>query len=128
MPRFRFIVALAGLTFVMGTYASAQSTKNFTGEITDEHLNCVQTPMKAPDGIKEKDSCILYWAHFVQPPSKYVLYDAATQTTYQLDDQDRVQPYVGAKVIVTGTESNKTIKVTDIKVDDNAYKTNSKRS
>jgi hypothetical protein len=122
MRHFRFAVAFAGLMFVIGPYAAAQSPKNFTGEITDEHLNCVQTPMKAPDGIKEKDSCVLYWAHFVQPSSKYVLYDAATKTTYQLDDQDRVQPYVGAKVIVTGTESNKTIKVTDIKIDDNAYK------
>jgi hypothetical protein len=122
MWRFRFIVAVAGLAFGMGTHASAQSTKTFTGEITDEHLNCVQTPMKAPDGIKEKNSCVLYWAHFVQPPSKYVLYNAATKATYQLDDQDRVQPYVGAQVIVTGTESNKTINVTDIKVDENAYK------
>jgi serine/threonine protein kinase len=42
----------------------------------------------------------------------------------QLDDQNRVQPYVGAKVLITGTESGKTIKVTDIKVDENAYKSN----
>jgi hypothetical protein len=118
----RFIVGIAGLTFVMATYCSAQSPRTFTGEITDEHLNCVQTPMKGPDGVKQKDSCVLYWAHFVTPPSKYVLYDTATKTTYQLDDQDRVQPYVGAKVLITGTESNKTIKVTDIKVDENAYK------
>jgi hypothetical protein len=120
----RFIVGIAVLTFVMATYCSAQSPKTFTGEITDEHLNCVQTPMKGPDGIKEKDACVLYWAHFVTPPSKYVLYDAATKTTYQLDDRALVQPYVGAKVLITGTETNKTIKVTDIKVDENAYKNN----
>ena len=120
----RFIVGIAGLTFMMASYCRAQSPKTFTGEITDEHLNCVQTPMKGPDGIKQKDACVLYWAHFVTPPSKYVLYDAATKTTYQLDDQSRVQPYVGAKVLITGTESDKTIKVTDIKVDENAYKNN----
>lgn len=118
----RCIVGIAGLTFMMASYCAAQSARTFTGEITDEHLNCVQTPMKGPDGIKQKDACVLYWAHFVTPPSKYVLYDAATKTTYQLDDQDRVQPYVGAKVLIMGTENNKTIKVTNIKVDENAYR------
>ncbi len=120
----RFIVGIAGLTFMMATYCAAQSPKTFTGEITDEHLNCVQTPMKGPDGIKQKDACVLYWAHFVTPPSKYVLHDAATKTIHQLDDQDKVQPYVGAKVLITGTETDKTIKVSDIKVDENAYKSN----
>lgn len=120
----RLIVGIAGLTFLTASYGAAQSPKTFAGEITDEHLNCVQTPMKGPDGIKQKDACVLYWAHFATPPSKYVLYDAATKTTYRLDDQDRVQPYVGAKVLITGTESNKTIKVAGIKVDDSAYKTN----
>ena len=107
---------------MMAGHCAAQSPKTFAGEITDEHLNRVQTPMKGPDEIKQKDACILYWAHFVTPPSKYVLYDAASKTTYQLDDQDRVQPYVGAKVLITGTETDKMIKVTDIKVDENAYK------
>ena len=124
----RFIVGIAGLTFMMASYSAAQSPKTFTGEITDEHLNCVQTPMKGPDGVKQKDACVLYWAHFVTPRSKYVLYDAATKTTYQLDDQDRVQPYVGAKVLITGTENNKTIKVTDIKVDENVYKAHDRKT
>jgi hypothetical protein len=121
----RFIVRIAGsslLMFSLVTYCAAQGNKTFTGEITDEHLNCSQTPMKAPDGITQKYACILYWAHFVTPGSKYVLYDAATKTTYQLDDQDKVQPYVGAKVLITGTENNKTIKVNEIKVDESAYK------
>jgi len=125
----RFIIGIGGLSFLMFsmvTFCAAQGNKTFSGEITDEHLNCVQTPMKVPDGIKQKDACVLYWAHFVNPPSKYVLYDAATKTTYQLDNQDRVQPYVGAKVLITGTESNKTIRVADIKVDENAYKSNAR--
>jgi hypothetical protein len=97
--------------------AAAQTSATFKGEITDEHLNCVQTPMKAVDGIHDKLSCVLYWAHFVQPPSKYVLYDAATKTTYQLSDQNLVQPYVAENVMVTGKLDpvTKTIQVTDIK-------------
>jgi hypothetical protein len=114
------VAALAGtLLFLFGIvrFAAAQGN-TFNGEITDEHLNCVQTPMKATEGIKTKDACVLYWAHSVQPNSKYVLYDAATKTAYQLDDQDAVQPYVGEKVQVTGTlnAATKTIKVTGVKV------------
>jgi hypothetical protein len=113
----------AALTF-MAASAAAQ-TNSYKGEITDEHLNCVQTPMKATEGISDKHSCVLYWAHYVEPYSKFVLYDAATKTVYQLDDQNLVLPYVAEKVEVTGTlnPSNKTIKVTGIKVDESAYKT-----
>ena len=110
------ITALVLLTFVAVGFSAAQQ-KTFNGEITDEHLNCVQKPMKATEVIKQKDACVLYWAHYVQPPSKYVLYDAATKTTYQLDDQSLVQPYVGEKVKVDGTldTATKTIHVADIK-------------
>ena len=111
--------ALLLLMFVAVDFAAAQSATTFKGTLADEQLNCIQTPMKAPDGMKEKDACVLYYAHFVKPGSKYVLYDAATKTTYQLDDQDLVQPYVGAKnVEITGTldAATKTIKVKKIEV------------
>src|SRR5207237_4475445 len=111
--------ALLLLMFVIVAFAAAQSATTFKGTLADEQLNCIQTPMKAPDGMKEKDACVLYYAHFVKPGSKYVLYDAATKRTYQLDDQDLVQPYVGAKnVEITGTldAATKTIKVKTIEV------------
>jgi len=111
--------ALLLLMFVAVDFAAAQSATTFKGTLADEQLNCIQTPMKAPDGMKEKDACVLYYAHFVKPGSKYVLYDSATKTTYQLDDQDLVQPYVGAKnVEITGTldAATKTIKVKKIEV------------
>jgi hypothetical protein len=115
--------ALLLLMFVIVDCASAQSAATFKGVLADEQLNCIQTPMKAPDGMKEKDACVLYYAHFVKPGSKYVLYDPATKTTYQLDDQDLVQPYVGAKnVEITGTldAATKTIKVKAIRVPSSA--------
>ena len=111
--------ALLLLMFVAVDFAAAQSATTFKGTLADEQLNCIQTPMKAPDGMKEKDACVLYYAHFVKPGSKYVLYDSATKATYQLDDQDLVQPYVGAKnVEITGTldAATKTIKVKKIEV------------
>jgi hypothetical protein len=121
----RFIIGIAGLTFMLcllATASWAQATRTFTGEITDAQLNCIQNPMKTPEGIKVKDACILYWAHYATPKSKYVLYDAASKMTYQLEDQDGIQPYIGAKVIISGTENNGTIKVTEVKVDEKAYK------
>jgi hypothetical protein len=105
------------LVFAAAPLAADQAGPTFKGTLTDEQLNCIQTPMKAPDGMTDKLSCVLYYAHFVKPGSKYVLYDAATKTTYQLDDQDLVQPYVGAKnVEITGTldAATKTIKVKQI--------------
>ena len=108
--------SLAVLLLFTCQFATAQGT-TFNGEITDEHLNCVQTPVKAVAGITKKEACVLYWAHFAKPPSKYVLYDAATKTAYQLDDQNLVQPFVGEKVQVAGTlnAATKTIHVTGVK-------------
>lgn len=118
----KHVIALLGwasLALVFAVpLAAAQGSTTFKGEIADEHLNCVQTPMKVSPDIKDKTSCVLYYAHFVKPPSKYVLYDPATKIAYQVDDQDLVQPYAGAKnVQITGTldAATKTIHVKEIK-------------
>ena len=127
----RFFAQSAGLllaVILMASNSAAQTsaaqTKTFKGEITDDKLNCIQTPLKAPADIKDKHICVLYWAHYVQPAGKFVLYDAATKTTYQLDDQNMAQPYVAEKVEVTGTldAASKTIKVTAIMADESAAK------
>jgi hypothetical protein len=113
----------ASLPFMllMGTYCAAQGTKTFTGEITDEDLNCVQTSLKAAPDVQTKLECILYWTYW--HGKRYVLYDAATKMTYQLADQDKVIPFIGAKVAITGLEDNKTIKITQIeKADENIPK------
>lgn len=110
------VCCLLILPLAMVQFATAQST-TFKGEVTDEHLNCIQSPVKAVEGITKKEGCVLYWAHFGKPPSKFVLYDAATKTTYQLDDQNWVQPYVGEVVQITGilNAATKTIHVTGVK-------------
>jgi len=115
----RLAIGLAGsmILLLLGVRFTAAQGTTYNGEITDEKLNCVQNPIKAADGIKDKTACVLYWAHSVTPGEKYVLYDEATKTTYQLDDQVMVQPYVAEKVVVTGTlnAATKTIHVTGIK-------------
>jgi hypothetical protein len=71
--------SLVLLLFFAVSFARAQATSTFKGELADEQLNCIQTPVKAPLEIKDKTSCMLYLAHFVKPGSKYVLYDPVTQ-------------------------------------------------
>lgn len=121
----RLAILAAALSFV--TVSSPGQTKTYKGEITDERLNCAQTPVKTVEGITDPKACVLYWAHSAPEKEMYVLYDTATKTVYHLDDQDLVQPYVAAKVEVTGmlNVATKTIKVTGIKVDESAYKTGS---
>jgi hypothetical protein len=116
-----FVASLSFLLLFAVRPAAAQKPMTFNGTLADEHLNCLQNPVKAAAGVNDKTSCMLYWAHNAQPASKYVLYDESTKTTYQLDNQDLVQPYVGAKQVqITGTldSGTKTIKVTGISVPD----------
>lgn len=113
IQRFGYLLLLVLIT---APFAAAQN-KVFKGEITDEHLNCIKTPMKATAGIDDRQECVLYWAHFVQPPSKFVLYEPAAKKSYQLNDQWFGQLYAGRMVAITGTldaETN-TITVKDIK-------------
>jgi len=121
----RFVAGIAGLllaTFFMTTKSAAQ-TNTFKGEITDDQLNCLQTPMKSA-GLNDKGNCVRYWVRYQQPAGKFVLYDAATKTAYKLDDQETAGEYIAEKVEVTGTldSATKTIKVTGIKVNESAYK------
>ena len=113
---------LVGMLLV-GSNAAAQRTATFKGEITDEKLVCINTPLKPTDYFRT--GCVLNQVHHMNPPSKYVLYDEKTKTVYHLDDQHLVQPYAAAKVEVTGTldAATKTIKVASIKTDDAAYRT-----
>lgn len=72
--------------------------------------------MKA-NNLATADLCTTYCLHFKKTPGKYVLYNAATKTIYQLDDQAQTDFFTARKVKVTGTydQATKTIHVTDIK-------------
>jgi hypothetical protein len=68
-PMNRFFAQSAGLlptVILMASNSAAQTsaaqTKTFKGEITDDKLNCIQTPLKAPADIKDKYICVPYWA------------------------------------------------------------------
>lgn len=53
----------------------------------------------------------------VKAGSQFVLYDSATKTVYQLDDQKKPEQFAGQMVTVTGSldAASKTIRVVNIK-------------
>ena len=106
----------AGLVLV-GVSFAAQGRKSYTGEIMDSacaRMGSHDAMMKNDPNIKTSKDCTVAC---VQHGSNYVLFDTATKTIYQLDDQKKPEQFAGAKVIVTGTLNNatKTIRVAAIK-------------
>lgn len=69
--------------------------------------------MKSMD-IKTTKECTL---DCVKGGSKFVLYNAANKTIYQLDDQTKPASFAGEKVRITGTydQATKTIHIVSIK-------------
>ena len=104
------IVVLAFLTVSF----AAPPDSTYSGEIMDSQ--CVlmggHTTMQQK-GESAKDCTI----RCVGLGGRYVLFDAAKKTSYELDDQKKAQNFAGAKVTVTGSldTSGKRIKVTLIK-------------
>jgi hypothetical protein len=91
--------------------------KTYKGEIMDSACAAMgshEGMMKQDPSIKTAKDCT---NGCVAHGAKYVLYDSATKTVYQLDDQKKPMPFAGAKVAVTGTldDSTKTLHVTKIK-------------
>lgn len=104
------------ITLLMFASVSVAASKTYTGEIMDSACAAMgshEGMMKNNPKMTAKD-CTLAC---VQHGAKFVLYDAATKTVYQLDDQKKPMEFAGAKVAVTGTldDATKTIHVARIK-------------
>ena len=110
MKKFAMGLGMAAIFVAAGAGFAAQQGKTFTGDIMDS--NCAKAGKHNPamgDAKACTEAC-------VKGGGKYVLYDVATKTTYQLDDQKKPEAFAGAKVKVTGTldDATKTIHVTKI--------------
>jgi hypothetical protein len=112
------MLALASLCWALprAGRAAPSATKVFKGEIMDDlcaksgsHTE-MQKMMKSMGN--DAKTCTV---ECVKLGGKYVLYDGASKTTYQLDPQDKAKDYAGQKVEVTGTSDGGTIHVKDIK-------------
>ena len=101
-----------GLIAVMLMIASTVSfgkkaDKTYTGEIMDS--TCAKMGNHDAGykltGTNTPKDCTLAC---VKSGAKFVLYDATTKTTYELDDQDKAKDLAGQKVKVEGTLNNST--------------------
>lgn len=97
----------------------AANAQNFSGEIIDticaeyrSHQHMMQE-MKSMG--TDKASCT---EKCIQLGGKYALYDAAKQTVYGVEDQDKVKAFAGRQVQITGTLNKKKIRVSEIKSTD----------
>jgi type 1 fimbria pilin len=114
----RLTLAMAGtlmLVLLSVSFAVAQD-RTFNGEIMDSacaKMGSHDGMMKSHADIKDAKTCTL---GCVKDGAKFVLYDAASKTIYELDDQQKPMPFAGEKVKVMGTvdKATNTIHVTDI--------------
>ena len=95
----------------------AGKARSFTGEIWDS--DCAKAgsheEMMKGEGSHNAKECTLECVSGMG--SKFVLYNKATKTIYELSDQDKAKEYAGQRVRVTGTydSASKTIQVQSIK-------------
>lgn len=107
---------------LLGAGFAVAKDKTFTGEIYDSQ--CAKegshAMMLAKEGMagKENDPMAktMCAKNCVKMGGKYVLFNAATKTVYELDDQQKPEQFAGQKVKVTGTldKTTKTIHVSKI--------------
>ena len=118
----KLVLSVAACTLLVPGFAAAKD-KSFSGEIMDSQCakNASHEAMLKKEGMenmkddpKAKQMCTI---NCVKMGGKYVLFDAASKTVYQLDDQTKPEQFAGQKVKVTGTldKAAKTIHVTGIK-------------
>ena len=92
----------------------AQAPQTFKGEIIDSQCAALGGHQVMAQKSESPKDCT---NRCVAMGGKYTLYDPATKTAYQLDDQKKPAMFAGAKVSVTGTmvPGSKTIHIASIK-------------
>ena len=110
---FASLASVSIMAVLFSISLAAQKSQTFAGEIMDQQcalLGGHSAMMNQGESAKDcSNRC-------VSIGGKYVLYDAANKTVYQLDDQKKAQPFAGSKAKVTGTydTSSKVIHVANI--------------
>jgi len=117
----RLAVSIGVCALLLPAFATAKD-KTFSGEIMDSQCakNGSHAMMLEKEGMAGKENDPMAKAmctkNCVKMGGKYVLFDAASKTVYELDDQTKPEAFAGQKVKVTGTldKGTKTIHVTGI--------------
>lgn len=104
-------VVLGVGAFLLLASVALGAPRTFTGEIMDNFCatagshKSMWTGKGDPNSPAVRKQCTL---KCVAMGGKFVLYNHATKTTYQLDDQQRPRPFAGEEVKVTGSYDAKT--------------------
>lgn len=111
----KLAMGLVASLVLLGVSFAAQKESTFTGEISDRYCtkaNSHEMMMKRHNSPTTKQ-CI---PDCVKAGGAYVLFDAATKTMYELDDQKKPAPFAEQRVKITGTydKTTNTIHVTNI--------------
>ena len=122
----KFAVSVVACMVLAGASFLVAKDKTFTGEIYDSQCakESSHAMMLKKEGMGDKDpndpmakamctnNCVKKMG------GKYVLFDAAKKTVYQLDDQQKPEQFAGQKVKVSGTldKATQTIHVTAIQL------------
>ena len=111
----KLALSLAAVAVLSTLSLAAPKSQTFTGEIMDSQSANMGSHdmMMQKEGIKTAKECT---AGCIKMGGKYVLFDAASKTVYQLDDQTKPEKFAGEKVKVKGTldKDTNTIHVTGI--------------
>lgn len=107
MKKSALTLTVAALLMLPSVSFGAVRARTFTGNIMDSQCAKMGSheTMKKKAGIATDAECT---KECVGMGGKYVLYNAATKTVYQLDDQKKPEAFAGENVKVTGTYNAKT--------------------
>ena len=102
-------------TFEPSQRPDAQQSLNLVGEIMDSRcaIDGSHEKMMRQNGLKNAKDCTLECA---KSGGSFVLFDPETKTVYQLDNQQKPEPFAGQRVRVSGTydELSKTMHIESI--------------
>jgi hypothetical protein len=102
-------------TLLLAAAIGLPQSRSFTGEIMDSQCAGMGSHARMMQGMDAKTSkeCT---QKCIQMGGKYTLFDPASKTAYQLDNQEKVASFAGRKVTVKGTldAASKTIRVESI--------------
>lgn len=104
----RIAVLIAVMMLLLSSGAGASEEREFKGYITDDM--CGAEHMM--EGMNDKEC-----AHeCVEMGALYALFVPDDETMYAVDDQERMKPFAGEKVVVTGSlsEDGKSITVVSV--------------
>ena len=118
----KLIIGLVGSLMLLTVTFAAPKDSTYSGEIMDSQCvkNGSHDAMLKKEGmakmIGDPKAGQMCTANCVKMGGKYVLYNAAKKTVYQLDDQQKPEQFAGQKVTVTGTldKATKTVHVSSI--------------